>query len=86
MEDGCEVYVMGDGCRELAGLNFEVFHIQLHLSGYPDRLSIHIRVSTAMVLNLWDVIPLEAPNDPFKGVTHQISCIPDIYIMIHKSS
>ena len=30
--------------------------------------------------------PIWGPNNPFTGVTYQISCISDIYIMIHNGS
>lgn len=39
----------------------------------------------AMVINLWVTTPLRA--DPLcEGVTHQIPCISDIYIMINNRS
>jgi hypothetical protein len=41
--------------------------------------------STLVVLNLRVMTPLWL-NNPFTGVTYQISCIPDIYIMINNSS
>lgn len=37
-------------------------------------------------LNIWVAIPWGGSNDPFTGVTHQISCISDMYIIIHNSN
>ena len=36
-----------------------------------------------LVLNLW-IVTFLGSNSPFTGVTYQISCISDIYIIIHK--
>lgn len=36
----------------------------------------------AEVLNLWVTILLGV-NDPFTGVTYQVPCILDVYIVVH---
>lgn len=42
--------------------------------------------SKPVVLNLWVTTPVGDSNDPFTRVTHQISCVSDIYLTIHNSS
>jgi hypothetical protein len=49
-------------------------------------LSRYFSLPSEVILNLWVEILLGGTNDPFIGVTYQVSYILDIYIMICSSS